>query len=185
MNYHRDCLPFLEPLPTTYSKSKSPPLPASIVLAVMASATPTIINHIVLVWHLWSTLFFYLLSLLQWPLLSPPTAKSLITLSLVNLHTFLVTSLTHFKMLLMLTKKCLMKQLLPLLIVWMPKRPNLLPILTRGWGGFNVLGIRRMGSGNCYFIKNISVNIKIKLKSSPNTSKSRNDNQNKVGICNP
>ena len=40
MNYHRDCLPFLEPLPTTYSKSKSPPLPASNVLAVVASATP-------------------------------------------------------------------------------------------------------------------------------------------------
>ena len=183
MNYHRDCRPFLEPLPTTYSKSKSPPLPASIVLAVMASATPIIINHIVLVWHLWSTLFFYLLSLLQWPLLSPPTAKSSITLSLVNLHTFLVTSLTHFKMVLILTKKCLMKQLLPLLIVWMPKRPNLLPILIRGWGGFNVLGIRRMGSGNCYFIKNIPVNIK--LKSSSNTSKSRNDNQNTIGIWNP
>ena len=94
MNYHRDCLPFLEPLPTTYSKSKWPPLPASIVLAVMASATPTPqIGDLVVLgqpshFHLWLTLFFYLLSLLQWPLLSPPTAKSSITLSLVNLHTF-------------------------------------------------------------------------------------------------
>ena len=47
-------------------------------------------------------------------------------------------------------------------------------------GGSNVLGIGRMGSGNGYLIKDVSVNIKIKLKSFPDTSKSRNDNQNKV-----
>ena len=40
-------------------------------------------------------------------------------------------------------------------------------------GGSNVLGIGRMGSGNGYLIKDVSVNIKIKLKSLPDSSKSR------------
>ena len=40
-------------------------------------------------------------------------------------------------------------------------------------GGSNVLGIGRMGSGNGYLIKDVSVNIKIKLKALPDSSKSR------------
>ena len=47
------------------------------------------------------------------------------------------------------------------------------PILAKG-GGANVLGIESMSiSGNCYLIKDVSVNIKIKLKSLPDSSKSR------------